>query len=313
MSSLANKYRPSTFEDVLDQDITVTILSNMIANSDFNYNYMFTGPAGCGKTTCARIFASKINGELIEVDGASHNGVNEIKDIINTIKKPSLYKYNYKVVIIDEAHMLTSAAWASLLIFLESHHKNCIFIFCTTDTTKIPDTILSRLMVFNFNSVSDTSIYNKLKSIYTGTLVHDTVFTYIAKLSNGNVREAISKLEKCIMYNNTVDMSIATRMFNEVASSDILQLFTLIFSKNIEDKLHACNMLEEIQQNGFNLYKLLESANSMYIEQILCNNINTTNIKAILKFILKLLNETKTLQHSSSNLFHYICANILVL
>ena len=141
---LANKYRPTSFDDVLGQDVTVKILQNQIKDNNYSHAMLFTGNAGCGKTTCARIFANMIDGEIHELDCASHNGIADIKEIINKARIKSLI-HEYKVFILDECHTLSSAAWPALLITLEENLPNTIFILCTTDSQKVPNTIISRV------------------------------------------------------------------------------------------------------------------------------------------------------------------------
>ena len=130
--SLANKYRPKNFDEVVEQDMICNILQKQISEATYSHALLFKGNAGCGKTTVAKILATAINGEILELDCASHNGVAEIKEIIENAKVPSLI-YEYKVFILDECHMLTSQAWSSLLITLEENIPHAVFIFCTTN------------------------------------------------------------------------------------------------------------------------------------------------------------------------------------
>ena len=154
---LAQKYRPQSFDEVIGQDVTVRILQNQIKDKNYSHSMLFTGNAGCGKTTCARIFANQIDGEIHELDCASHNGVADIKEIIDKARVKSLV-HEYKVFILDECHTLSSAAWPALLITLEENLPHTIFIFCTTDVQKIPSTIISRVQRFNFLPISETLI-----------------------------------------------------------------------------------------------------------------------------------------------------------
>ena len=152
LESLAVKYRPNSWDEVFGQDVIVEILKKQIETNTIKNAYIFSGASGCGKTTVARIFANEINdhkGLPIEIDGASNNGVDNVKNIINEASQRSLNS-EYKIYIIDEAHMLTTPAWNAFLKTIEESPKYTIFIFCTTDPQKIPETIKNRCMRFNF-------------------------------------------------------------------------------------------------------------------------------------------------------------------
>ena len=160
MKSLALKYRPQTFDDVVCQDSVMRVLSSQIEFKDFKQSYLFCGGAGTGKTTTARIFGKEVNGgkgRLIEIDGASNNGVDNIRNLIEDCKMKSLDS-DYKVYIIDECHMLSIGAWNAFLKVLEEPPKGVIFIMCTTDPQKIPQTILSRVQRFDFTRIPTDKI-----------------------------------------------------------------------------------------------------------------------------------------------------------
>ena len=167
IKTLAVKYRPQSFDDVTEQSSIKTILQQQLENEEVKNAYLFCGGAGTGKTTCARIFASEINnhqGNPIEMDAASNNGVDDARDLINQAKTKSLDS-EYKVFIIDECHMLSTGAWNALLKLIEEPPAKSIFIFCTTDPQKIPKTILSRVQRYDFNRISQEGIVNRLKWI----------------------------------------------------------------------------------------------------------------------------------------------------
>ena len=166
-TSLAVKYRPKDFSDLTEQGAIKDILTNQIETKTFQHGYLFTGPAGTGKTTSARIFANMINqgkGTPIEVDAASNSGVDNIRQIIDDAKKKPL-DAEYKIFIIDECHALSSGAWQAMLKLLEEPPKFSIFILATTNPEKIPPTILSRVQRFQFNKISTDGIYQRLKYI----------------------------------------------------------------------------------------------------------------------------------------------------
>ena len=153
MEALAVKYRPKTFEDVVSQNAIIRILRKQIELKQFKNCYLFCGASGCGKTTVARIFANAINqgnGNPIEIDAASNNGVDNVRQLIKTASERSLDS-EYKIIIIDECHALTTQAWQAFLKCIEEPPMYTIFIFCTTDPQKIPTTIINRTMRFNFS------------------------------------------------------------------------------------------------------------------------------------------------------------------
>ena len=208
--SLATKYRPANFETTLAQGSTIKILQKQLELNKFTNCYLFAGPSGCGKTTIARIFGNLINqnkGQLIEIDGASNNGVEAVRDIIDSANQRAVDS-EYKIFIIDECHMITTAGWNAFLKCIEEPPKYTIFMFCTTNPEKIPDTIKNRVMRFNLSKVNTDLIKQRL--IYICQREGYTNYTescdYIAKLSNGGVRDAISLLEKAANYNT--DLSI---------------------------------------------------------------------------------------------------------
>ncbi len=200
-TSLAVKYRPQTFDDMTEQKSIKDILENQIKTKTFQHGYLFTGPAGTGKTTSARIFASMINGGKgtpIEVDAASNSGVDNIRQIIEDAKKHPL-DAEYKIYIVDECHSLSNGAWQALLKTLEEPPKFTIFILCTTDPQKIPDTILSRVQRYQFQKISDDGIVYRLAHICEEEGIHTygECLSYIAKIANGGMRDAITLLDKC--------------------------------------------------------------------------------------------------------------------
>ena len=165
--ALAIKYRPKKWDDVTEQNSTKIILQQQLESGEVKNAYLFCGPAGCGKTTCARIFADDINkgeGNPIELDAASNNGVDDVRNIIQQAKTKSLDS-EYKIFIIDECHALSNSAWQAMLKIIEEPPAKSIFIFCTTNPERIPKTILSRVQRYDFNRISTEGIVNRLKYI----------------------------------------------------------------------------------------------------------------------------------------------------
>lgn len=166
--SLAVKYRPQTFEDVLGQSAVKIILKQQLESGTIHQAMLFCGPSGDGKTTTARIVANMLNdgkGLPIEMDAASHNGVDDVREIAKMATSQAIDGATYKVFIIDECHMITPQGWASFLKLIEEPPARAIFIFCTTDPQRIPATILSRVQRYNFTKVSEDDIKKRLLQI----------------------------------------------------------------------------------------------------------------------------------------------------
>mgnify|MGYP004640536407 CR=1 FL=1 len=224
--SLAVKYRPKTFDDLCEQEYVKAVLRNQIKTKSFVHAYLFTGPAGCGKTTSARIFAMNLNegkGTPIEIDAASNTGVDNIRIIIEDSKKRALDS-EYKTFIIDECHMLSNGAWNAMLKLLEEPPAKTIFIMCTTDPQKIPATILSRVQRYDFIKIPTDIIEDRLRyiiseesknsdSVYN---IDDDVYSYIAKLSGGGMRDAITMLDKCLALSTTLDVVAVSKVLGTV-------------------------------------------------------------------------------------------------
>ena len=167
MKTLAVKYRPQVWEDVTEQSSTKIILQQQLQSGEVKNAYLFCGPAGCGKTTCARIFANEINkgeGNPIELDAASNNGVDDVRNIIQQAKTKSINS-EYKIFIIDECHALSNSAWQAMLKIIEEPPAKSISLFCTTDPQKIPKTILSRVQRYDFQRISQEGIVERLERI----------------------------------------------------------------------------------------------------------------------------------------------------
>lgn len=245
MKSLSVKYRPENFDSVKCQESVIQILRRQLELEQFNNVYLFCGPSGCGKTTIARIFASAINkgkGLPIELDAASNNGVDNIRLIINSASERSL-DAEYKVYIIDECHMLTIQAWNALLKTIEEPPKYTIFIFCTTDIQKVPDTIKNRCMRFNLTRIPYREIKSRLMFIseQEGYINYEPVCDYIAKMSNGQMRDAIASLEKIAAFSTQIDIEEALKILNDISYLKMFDLINLIIDGKEEDILYAVN------------------------------------------------------------------------
>ena len=223
--ALYRKYRPNTFDGLIGQEHIVKTLVNQIENDRLGHAYLFTGTRGTGKTSAAKIFAKAINclnpkngspcGEceccraisnpsnidVIEIDAASNNGVNEIRDLREKVQYPPV-SCKYKVYIIDEVHMLTGAAFNALLKTLEEPPKHAVFILATTEVHKIPATILSRCMRFDFRLISNEKIASLISKIYDEQdkdYEKEAVYA-IAKAGEGSIRDALSIADTAISF-----------------------------------------------------------------------------------------------------------------
>ena len=239
--ALAIKYRPHTWDDVTEQSSTKIILQQQLESGEVKNAYLFCGPAGCGKTTCARIFAHDINngqGNPIELDAASNNGVDDVREIIQQAKTKSLDS-EYKIFIIDECHALSNSAWQAMLKIIEEPPAKSIFIFCTTDPQKIPKTIISRVQRYDFQRISQEGIVDRLDSIMEKELdaQSDLLWTrntleYIAKVADGGMRDAITLMDKCLAYSKDLTLENVISALGTVDYETMISLSADILVKN---------------------------------------------------------------------------------
>lgn len=277
--TLYRKYKPNNFSNIIGQFYIKKILLNSLVNNMISHAYIFSGPRGVGKTSIARIFAksinctNKINGDaccvcnncklfsssdcmdIIELDAASNNGINEIRNLIDSTKFiPNIF--SKKIYIIDEAHMLTNSSWNALLKTLEDPPKNVVFIFATTEVNKIPLTILSRCQRFDFEKISNDVLKQFVHNIITleNIKISSDAIDEIISISDGSVRDCLSILNQTQSYSN-----------NEITANDIREIFGLLDTKSKinlvnliinNDIINISLLINKYEFKGVNFYKL---------------------------------------------------------
>lgn len=290
--ALYRVYRPQSFQDVVGQRHIIKTLQNALVLEKFSHAYLFSGPRGTGKTTAAKILAKAVNCEhapvsepcnecatcrgitdgsisdVIEIDAASNNGVDEIRDIRDKVKyAPSAVRY--KVYIIDEVHMLSIGAFNALLKTLEEPPPHVIFILATTEPHKIPLTIISRCQRFDFKRISPDDIVYRMKEVLISEDVNvaDEALYEVAKASEGGMRDALSLLDQAISYSeNEVTLDDVLSITGAVSHTFMLQIVRSIAEKNLVSALHA---VEQLIQNGKDPVRFLEDLIFYYRDVLL--------------------------------------------
>ena len=320
--ALSVRYRPQTFDEVCGQPSIVKILTRQIETETFKNAYLFKGSSGCGKTTCARIFAKMINkgqGNPIEIDAASNNGVDNVKSIVRSAQERAI-DCKYKVYIIDECHSLTSQSWQAFLKCIEEPPKYTIFIFCTTDPQKIPETIKNRVQSYTFNRISLDKIKERLAYIcrqerFTN---YEESVDYLAKLSDGGMRAAISFLDKCSGYSTNLAIeNVLTSLGNysydiffdlinnmiDGNEAAVLQIINDFYNQGNDLKLFVDQFLNFCMD--INKYALFKNCDMTHIptsmENKLQSSINFADAAKFYSYVLdKLLNLKNMLKNDSN-------------
>lgn len=311
--ALYRKYRPKELDEVVGQNEVKKILASSVKNGTITHAYLFSGPRGTGKTTMAKILAKMVNclnpidgnacgeceicknilnsNDVIEIDAASNNGVDEIRDLR---EKANLVPTNakYKVYIIDEVHMLTTQAFNALLKTLEEPPKHVIFILATTEYYKIPLTITSRCQKFQFNKISNDEIVGRLREIskLENIEIEDEALNEIAKISDGGMRDSINFLDQLRSFSSTkISINDVYDVCGNVSSEEFVELFTNIRNNDAEK---ITDFFENLDINGKSYSKFNEDVISFLKDVVLFKkNVNYKYIKVdtnILKNIANL-------------------------
>lgn len=339
--SLYRKYRPSNFEDVCGQQFIIKTLNNAIENNKVSHAYLFTGTRGTGKTTIAKIFAKRVNclnmvnnkpcgkceiclnentdeiQDIIEIDAASNNGVDEIRELKNKIKLvPALCKY--KVYIIDEVHMLSAGAFNALLKTLEEPPSHVIFILATTDPQKLPITIISRCQRFDFKRIEEEDIYKRLKYISEceSIEIEDDALYEISRICDGAMRDAISILDQLSSYTSKkINIDDIYNLKGIVPAKTLVELVNSYIDQN-QDK--TLDIISNIYSYGKSFDLLLDSMLMLfrnvlinkkapnyfknkvfYLKDIVYDLSNKIDLNSAQNIIIKLENLSKEIKNSN--------------
>ena len=303
--SLANKYRPSDFSSVVGQENVVAIVSKMCQSDTLsNRNFLFTGPAGTGKSTLSKIIAKELNGttdNIIEIDAASHSGVDDMRELI---QQASQYPIGtkYKILVVDECHSLSNAAWQSMLIGLESQLAMSVFIFCTTNPEKIPETILSRVQSFKLSKLSSDQIYDRLKYVIEcenkegcNITYTEDALRYLSNYAGGGLRDALTNLDKVLAFGNNITTELLETALDLPNYDDYFELLNGIVKR---DNTLITTIIDRVYNSGLNFVKWFEGYHSFLcniVKYIFLRDISKTTIPS--HYLPKI--EKYTAQHAA--------------
>lgn len=313
--ALYRKYRPSNFDEVVGQQPIIQTLKNAIVQNRIAHAYLFCGPRGTGKTSIAKIFAKMLNCEdesnkpcgkctnckmvqngshpdIIEIDAASNNGVDEVRNLIDKVKYAPM-QGKYKVYIIDEVHMMTTGAFNALLKTIEEPPAHVIFILATTEPNKVISTIISRCQRFDFNKVSQKDIEKRLSIVCKEEKIEidPEAISLIAQLADGGMRDSLSILDQCIAYcSSNITVDNVREIYGVLTTSDIGKLFEHLYAHEVDALIQQ---IQECSDKGMDLKRLTSDFITLLKESIILDYstnsqlVSNTHKEVIEKYLLK--------------------------
>ncbi len=342
--ALYRAYRPNSFDEVAGQKHIVTTLQNAVLKNKIAHAYLFCGPRGTGKTSIAKLLAKAVNcndkskipccscenclliqkgnhPDIIEIDAASNNGVDEIRDLIEKVKYAPI-QAKYKVYIIDEVHMLSSGAFNALLKTLEEPPAHVIFILATTEPHKVIPTIISRCQRYDFTKIDEVSIVEKMIEILNIEKIEfeKKALELIAVLADGGLRDALSILDQCIAYNqDLISVDCVSQIYGITSTKEKIELINYIFNKDVKKIIVN---LKQLSESGIDIKRLTADLIEIIKETLiysyskdegLLNKVNAGEAKALLKLaskkdlivIVDILMETLEKYRNASNVLSY--------
>lgn len=313
--ALYRKYRPSNFDEVVGQKPIIQTLKNAIVQNRIAHAYLFCGPRGTGKTSIAKIFAKMLNCEdesnkpcgkctnckmvqngshpdIIEIDAASNNGVDEVRNLIDKVKYAPM-QGKYKVYIIDEVHMMTTGAFNALLKTIEEPPAHVVFILATTEPNKVIPTIISRCQRFDFNKVSQKDIEKRLSIVCKEEKIEidPEAISLIAQLADGGMRDSLSILDQCIAYcSSNITVDNVREIYGVLTTSDIGKLFEHLYAHEVDALIQQ---IQECSDKGMDLKRLTSDFITLLKESIILDYssnsqlVSNTHKEVIEKYLLK--------------------------
>lgn len=313
--ALYRKYRPSNFDEVVGQQPIIQTLKNAIVQNRIAHAYLFCGPRGTGKTSIAKIFAKMLNCEdesnkpcgkcinckmvqngshpdIIEIDAASNNGVDEVRNLIDKVKYAPM-QGKYKVYIIDEVHMMTTGAFNALLKTIEEPPAHVVFILATTEPNKVIPTIISRCQRFDFNKVSQKDIEKRLSIVCKEEKIEidPEAISLIAQLADGGMRDSLSVLDQCIAYcSSNITVDNVREIYGVLTTSDIGKLFEHLYAHEVDALIQQ---IQECSDKGMDLKRLTSDFITLLKESIILDYssnsqlVSNTHKEVIEKYLLK--------------------------